>query len=113
MDERTQERMPSHLHQPRPEDLPDLPEDDPIAVEWKIYKREIARLLAEGFGGKFALVKGDAVISIWDTERDALQAGQERFDQGPFLVQKIQPTLRPQRHGYRRLSGGRFTLSFG
>ena len=67
------------------------------------YKREVGRLLAEGCGGKFALVKGNAVIGVWDTLREALQEGQKRFGQEDFLVQEIQPFLHPSRNGYRRL----------
>jgi hypothetical protein len=88
---------------PRTQDLPDLPEGDSVAQEWKTYNRQVARLLAEGWLGKFALVKEEVIVSIWDTQRDTLQAGQERFGQEPFLVQEIQPVLRPRRDGYRRL----------
>jgi hypothetical protein len=67
------------------------------------YKREVGRLLAEGHRGKFALVKGNTVVGVWDTLRDALQEGQKRFGQEDFLVQEIQPFLPPSRNGYRRL----------
>jgi hypothetical protein len=91
------------LQLPRPQDLPDLPEDDPLHCEWKAYKREVGRLLAEGQTGRFALVKGDAVVSVWDTRSDATQAGRERFGRDMFMVQEIQPVVRPLRFGYRRI----------
>jgi hypothetical protein len=58
--------------------------------EMEAYRRELPRLLEEGEQGRFALVHGDMVISIWDTRRDAVQAGHERFGLTPFLVQEVQ-----------------------
>jgi len=65
---------------------------------WKLYEREIAaylrelpRLLAEGHAGRHALVKGDEVLSIWDTQADALQAGRQRFGLEPIFVKVIDP----------------------
>jgi hypothetical protein len=103
IDEQTQWLMAYHAQLPRPQDVPDLPEGDALAAEWRAYKREVGRLLAEGQVGRFALVRGDAVVSLWDTRNDAIQAGSERFGHTPFLVQEIQPFLRPLRVGYRRL----------
>lgn len=85
-----------------PQDLPDLPEGSRFADEWRAYKREVLRLLAEGHAGRYVLVKGDQVLSVWDTLRDARQAGYERFGMEPFLVREIQFTERPPRQGYRR-----------
>ncbi len=42
------------------------------------YLRELPRLLEEGHAGRHALVKGDVILSIWDTQGDAIQAGRER-----------------------------------
>jgi asparagine synthetase B (glutamine-hydrolysing) len=62
----------------------------------KLYEQEIAtylcelpRLLAEGHAGRHALVKGDEVLSVWDTQGDALQAGRERFGIEPIFVKTI------------------------
>jgi hypothetical protein len=55
------------------------------------YLRELPRLLEKGHGGRHALVKGDEVLSVWDTQGDALQAGRERFGLEPLFVQKIDP----------------------
>jgi hypothetical protein len=57
--------------------------------ELATYRRERDRLLAEGEQGRFALVYGEEVISVWDTWRDAIQAGHERFGLQPFLVQEV------------------------
>jgi hypothetical protein len=60
-----------------------------IKTEIITYRRELPRLLAEGHEGRFALIKGDQVLSIWDTGGDAYQAGRERFGFDPFLAQPI------------------------
>jgi hypothetical protein len=39
--------------------------------------------------GKFVLIKGDEVAGIFDSYRDALKAGYERFRLEPFLVKQI------------------------
>jgi hypothetical protein len=70
--------------------LEDLPPDHPLATEWATYKREAGRLLAEGHQGKYALVKGNQVVSLWDTWGDAVQAGFERFGLGGFMVHQVQ-----------------------
>jgi hypothetical protein len=62
-----------------------------VAPEFAAYLRELPRLLAEGHAGRYALLKGDEVLSVWDTQRDVLQAGYERFGLEPFTVKKIDP----------------------
>jgi hypothetical protein len=63
--------------------------------ETAAFRRELPWLLEQGERGRFALVFGDEVISVWDTRRDAVQAGGERFGLVPLLVQEIQPEERP------------------
>ncbi len=55
------------------------------------YLRELPRLLAEGHAGRHALVKGNEVLSVWDTQGDAIQAGCERFGIEPIFVKTIDP----------------------
>jgi hypothetical protein len=55
------------------------------------YLRELPRLLAEGNANRHALVKGNEVLSIWDTQGDAIQAGCERFGIEPIFVKTIDP----------------------
>lgn len=69
-----------------------------VRERWKLYEREIAaylrelpRLLEEGYAGQYALVKGDEVLSIWETQGDAIQAGRERFGLDPIFVKTIDP----------------------
>jgi hypothetical protein len=63
----------------------------PTVADFAVYLRELPRLLKEGHAGRWALIMGDEVISVWDTARDVLQAGHERFDLEPFIVKKIDP----------------------
>ena len=85
------------------ENTADWPEDHPLCVEWKTFKREASRLIGDGHRGRFVIIKGDQLVSIWDTLRDAVQAGAERLGHVPFLVQEIQPCIKPFRFGYARL----------
>ena len=63
---------------------------DLIRIEIKTYFRELPRLLDDGHEGRVVLIKGDQVLSIWDTTADAYQAGRERFPLGEaFLTQPI------------------------
>jgi hypothetical protein len=57
--------------------------------EAETYRREVVRLLAEGHAGRHVLIKGDEVVSIWDTQRDALQAACEKYGLEPFAVIKV------------------------
>ena len=55
------------------------------------YRRELPRLLQEGQAGRYALIKNDQVVSVWDTVGDALQAAVERFGLEPVATYKINP----------------------
>ncbi len=61
----------------------------PLETEAATYRREVARLLAEGHAGRYALIKGNEIISIWDTQREALWAGRDRFGLEDIAVVKI------------------------
>ena len=45
--------------------------------------------LLEQAPGKYALVKGDKVIGIFDTELDEIRAGYQKIGNEPFLVKHI------------------------
>jgi len=45
--------------------------------------------LVSNFEGKFALVKDDEVVGVFDTEFDAIRQGYKRFGPVPFLVKQI------------------------
>ena len=58
--------------------------------ELATFQRELAGLLADpAKRGKFALVHGDAVDSVWPTVDAALDAGYDRFGLEPFLVKEV------------------------
>jgi hypothetical protein len=59
--------------------------------ELATYRRELPRLLAEGKAGHFALIRGDQIVGVWDTQSPAIQAGRERFGLQPMFVKKIDP----------------------
>ena len=80
--------------------VPDPPLGEPFAEEWRTFKREVYRLMCAGNKGRFALVKGDLILSVWDTCDDAIQAGRERFAEEPFLVQEVQLYVKTIRSGY-------------
>jgi hypothetical protein len=89
-------------HCPRIDDLPDIPDGEPFAEEWKAFKREAIRLVNEGNTGRFAVFKGERLLGVWDTLADAEMAGRQQFDDEPFLVQEVQLYLKPLRWGYSR-----------
>ncbi|MFO0810703.1 MAG: hypothetical protein U0746_18905 [Gemmataceae bacterium] len=68
-----------------------LPENiRPMATEINTYLRELPRLIAEGDEGRYALIRGNDLLSVWDTLGDALQAGYEKFGiDGEFCTQPI------------------------
>jgi hypothetical protein len=65
------------------------PQLQPLATEVRTYFRELPRLLDAGHDRRFVVVKGDALYGVWDTQRDAIQAGRDRFPEGGFLAQEI------------------------
>ena len=63
--------------------------------ETAAYARKLPELQAQS--GKFAIIKGDDVAGTFDSYRDALKAGYERFRLEPFLVKQIAAVERPLR----------------
>ncbi len=56
------------------------------------YRQALPRLLEEGEAGRHALIKGDKILSIWDTWRDASQVGIELFGpDAPMFIKTIDP----------------------
>ncbi|HVW54586.1 MAG TPA: hypothetical protein VHC00_02780 [Rhizobiaceae bacterium] len=58
--------------------------------EIETYNKKLPELLNEV--GRFILIKGDEVVSTYDTYNDAVKAGYERFKLEPFFVKQIAPT---------------------
>ena len=57
------------------------------------YLRELPRLVEEGHAGRHAVIKGNEIVSIWDTQRDAMQASREKFGLELAPVVKIGAVL--------------------
>jgi hypothetical protein len=60
-----------------------------LQKELETYQRELPRLLDKT--GKYVLICGDKVESVWETFADALQEGYNVFGLQPFMVKQIQP----------------------
>lgn len=58
-----------------------------LQQEIATYHRHLPELL--GQHGRFVLIKGTEVAGIFDSYRDALTAGYERFQLSSFLVKQI------------------------
>ncbi len=46
--------------------------------------------------GKFALVKDDDIVDVFDTQMDAIRRGYEQFGNEPFLVKEVREIEIPQ-----------------
>jgi len=56
--------------------------------ELATYQRELPKLLEQE--GRYVLIQGDTVDSVWDTRNDAMQEGYWIFGlDTPFFVQQI------------------------
>lgn len=68
-----------------------------IKLEQEIKYFETARdqLLGKA-KGKFALIKGDKLIDIFENQLDAIKIGYEKFGNEPFLVKQILEVDTPQ-----------------
>lgn len=78
-------------------ELPDARPDSPLNREWTCYRREAARLLAEGHEGRFVLIKGEEIIGIWDTEEEAEAVALHQYLMQPCLIHQVlirEPVLR-------------------
>jgi hypothetical protein len=62
---------------------------DTLYEEWITYRREAARLSAEGHAGKFVLITGDRGVSLHDAWDVARQAGLRLYLLEPFLAHEV------------------------
>lgn len=67
---------------------------DYLKTELETYEENRDNLL--GREGKFVLIHGKEIASVWDTYEDALQAGYQQFGMTPFLVKQIEGIERVQ-----------------
>jgi hypothetical protein len=65
-----------------------------LEKEIEVYDRELPNLLRE-HEGKWVLIHGETIDSLWQTGDDAYDAGCDKFGLEPFLVMpvKIQKPL--------------------
>jgi hypothetical protein len=68
-----------------------------LEQELETFRRELPQLLLQSENrGKYALIHGDKVDSVWATMDEALNAGYERFGLEPFLVKEITDDEKPR-----------------
>jgi hypothetical protein len=58
-----------------------------LEKELETYHRELAKLLVHE--GKYVLIHGESVAGLFDTQEEAVEAGDDRFGLDPFLVHQI------------------------
>lgn len=63
----------------------------PLETELAYYQRRRDELVARE-SGRFALIKGEQLIGVYDTLEEALTAGYSRFGLEPFLAKLISQT---------------------
>ena len=68
---------------------------DILESELKAFEQHKSELIGSS-KGKFALVKGNTVVGVFDAEMDAIRQGYERFGNVPFLVKQIVEVEEPE-----------------
>jgi len=67
----------------------------PLAAELDTYGRHRDELLGKS-EGKYVLIYKDGIAGVFDSEKDAIEQGYERFGNVPFLVKQIVKVEAPQ-----------------
>jgi len=68
--------------------MPESQEAKPLYQEYRYYNSIKPDLLRQN-KGKFALIKGERLVSTFDTDADAYKAGLLEFGNTPFLIIQI------------------------
>ena len=66
-----------------------------LSKELETYEKNKPKLLKDS-RGKFALIKGEEVVNVFDTYADAVKVGIDKFGNSPFLVKQILEVDQPQ-----------------
>jgi hypothetical protein len=66
-----------------------------LDVELKTYEKHREELLGSA-EGKFALIRGDEVVGVFDSKMDAIAQGYKHFGNVPFLVKQVLKVEVPQ-----------------
>ena len=69
---------------------------DVLAEELETFERNRAMLLGKG-REKYALIKGQDILGIFESKMDAIHQGYERLGNVPFLVKQIREVDIPVR----------------
>ncbi len=81
--------------------LPAAEQGTPLAEEWETYRREVGQWLAEGQAGRYALIKRQEIVGLYDTWQAAREEGLRRYLLEPFFVHLIraeEPCVRIRGH---------------
>lgn len=68
-----------------------------LEEEIKTYEQNKAELVKTA-NGKYVLIKGKEIIDIFESEKDAIRQGIEKFGNSPFLVKKIEEIEQTQNY---------------
>lgn len=60
-----------------------------LKAEYAFYQRIKSQLIAEGKEGKTVLIKGEAIVGLFDSEREAYEAGVRKFGTALFMIKQI------------------------
>lgn len=63
----------------------DIPE---LETEWRFFNEHRAEFVAQA-PGKYALIKGDSLVGMFDSEVSAIRNGYEKLGNVPFLVKQV------------------------
>jgi hypothetical protein len=59
-----------------------------LETEWRYFNEHRAEFVEQA-PGKYALVKGDALIGMYADEASAIRSGYEKLGNVPFLVKQV------------------------
>ncbi|MBU0760928.1 MAG: hypothetical protein KJ600_05230 [Nanoarchaeota archaeon] len=62
--------------------------DNLLAEEIETYEKHKSELLKE-HSGEYVLIRGNEVVNTFESQKDAIKIGIEKFGNTPFLVKKI------------------------
>ena len=70
-------------------ELPALPPDNTFFHEWQAYRRDVAKLIADGLEGKWVVIKEGTIQGIFEGWKLGYRFGLDRNKQQTFLLHQI------------------------
>ena len=61
---------------------------EPLSEEYKYYQSVKSKLVEES-EGKFAFIKGNELVGLFDNDMDAYEVGISKFGNVPFLIIRV------------------------